>query len=134
MSNNVTTVLAANAAIQSSIAAQQAQEATVISCMAYMSGFQGRGASVAEARQYSSCVSTVYPSAEIGIEIPAKALVLTFLLAALIGMAIAGYKRFKRGSLWGANWVEIIILYPVFGCVACGLGWFIYWGVAYLLS
>lgn len=134
MSSAVTTALAANAAIQASVAAQQAHEANVTSCMAFMSGFQGRGASVQEARQYSSCVSTVYPSAEIGIEIPAKALVLTFLLAALIGMAIAGYKRFKRGSLWGADWVEIIIFYPVFGCVACGLGWLVYWGIAYLLS
>lgn len=134
MSSTVATVLAANAAIQASVAAQQAHSANVTSCMAYMQTFKGQGASPDQAKQYSACVSTVYPSAEIAIEIPTKALVLSFLLATLIGMAIAGYKRFKRGSLWGADWVEIIIFYPVFGCVACGLGWLIYWGIAYLLS
>lgn len=133
MSSAVTTALAANAAIQSSVAAQQAHEANVTSCMAFMSGFQGRGASVQEARQYSSCVSTVYPYTEIGIEIPGKALVMTFLIAALIGMVIAGYKRFKNGSMWGADWVEITIFYPIFGCVICGLGWLIYAGILYLI-
>jgi ABC-type Fe3+-siderophore transport system permease subunit len=134
MSSAITTELAVNARVQSAVAAQQAHEANVTSCMAFMSGFQGHDASVQEAHQYSSCVSIIYPSAEIGIEIPAKALMVTFLLAALIGMAIAGYKRFKHGSLWGADWVEIIIFYPLFGCIVCGLCWLIYWRLTYLAS
>ena len=132
--STVTTVLAANAAIQSSVAAQQASEANTTACMAYMSGFTGKGASAQEAAKYSECVAQVYPPAtEFSIDIPSKAIVFTLLLAALISVIVGIVQRFNRGRFYGADWFEICFFYPIFGCVICGMGWLIYTGILYLL-
>lgn len=134
MSNTVTTVLAANAAIQSSVAAQQAHEATVTSCMAYMSGFQGRGASVAEARQYSSCVATVYPSDETVIDIPGKMLVGSLMLIVIIAFIFGLDKRVRDTSWSSPGWFEVLFFYPLMGCLVWGVMWAAIAGVLYLTS
>jgi hypothetical protein len=103
--------------------------------MSFMSGFQGRGASVQEARQYSSCVSTVYPKpAEFTIEIPGKALVGTCLIMVIIAIIIGLWNK-RRASYWdNVSWFEIIFMYPLGGVIAWGIGWAIYVGIIYLIS
>lgn len=134
MSNTITTVLAANAAIQSSVAAQQAQEATVTSCMAYMSGFQGRGASVAEARQYSSCVETVYPSTEFTVDVPGKLLVGSLMLMVILGLIFGLYRRVRDTSWSSPGWFEVLFFYPLMGCLVWAVIWAAIAGVLYLSS
>lgn len=137
MSNTVITVLAANAAIQSSVAAQQAHEAheaTVTSCMAYMSGFQGRGASVAEARQYSSCVETVYPSTEFTVDVLGKLLVGSLMLMAIIGLIFGLYRRVRDTSWLSPGWFEVLFFYPLMGCLVWAVIWAAIAGVLYLSS
>ena len=47
----ITTALAANAAIQSSIAASQAHEANVRSCLTFVDGFDSQHASIREMKE-----------------------------------------------------------------------------------
>ena len=134
MSNTVTTVLAANAAIQSSVAAQQAHEATITSCMAYMSTFEAKHATVDQARQYSSCVETVYPSTEFTVDVPGKLLVGSLMLMVIIGLLFGLDRRVRDTSWTSPGWFEVLFFYPLMG----GLVWAVIWaaiaGVLYLTS
>lgn len=133
MSSAVSTALAINASVQASVAAQQAHEANVNSCMAYMSSYNPKGATPQEAKQYSHCVSTVYPQ-EISIDIPGKLLVGTCLLAVLIAFLIGVYHRHSGRGWMTPGWAEVSIGYPLMGCLAWGILWLIAAGIMYLFS
>ena len=83
------TAMSAAALSNSAIALQQAHEAEVRSCKAYIGSFHAETAAPEQAREYARCVGMVYPSPMTGAEL---GLVKAALIVAFIGMAIGGWK------------------------------------------
>lgn len=132
----ITTTLAANAAIQSSIAASQAHEANVRSCLTFVDGFDSQHASIREMKEYSSCVEMLYPSEDYEISVPGKLIVgsLMFILLLSIIIALVNKLRSPRGFHDGLDWFEVLFLAPSLGAAFWAVCWATYAGLIYLFS
>ena len=132
----ITTALAANAAVQSSIAASQAHEANVRSCLTFVDNYDSHNASVRDMKEYSSCVEMLHPSEDYEISVPGKLIVgsLMFILLLSIIIALVNKLRSPRGFHDGLDWFEVLFLAPSLGAAFWAVCWATYAGLIYLFS
>ncbi len=120
---------AAIAASQAALAQSAAHEARVERCKGTLAAFDNKTATVAEVREYASCVSAVYPSPMTGTDITGLKVLFVIALACGIGGSVW---EWRRG--YSPDWVSVplfgalfFLLGPVLlGCVI-GLFYGIYW-------
>lgn len=132
----ITTTLAANAAIQSSIAASQAHEANVRSCLTFVDGFDSQHASMREMKEYSSCVEMLYPSEEFEVNVPGKLIIGSLMLILFISIIIGLVRKARSsgGFRDSLDWFEVLFIGPLLGTCVWLTGWATYAGLIYLFS
>lgn len=130
MSTTATAAIAANAAAQSAIAAQEAHEAKVIACRGSMRSYVDLNATVEQKQSYAECVTTLHPRELAGGDvILVKALIVAGIVGAIAG-AWQGWKEADGiGSLFMFTFMGALMAPFALGCLA--LGWA---AVKYLFS
>lgn len=113
------TAIAVGGSSQAAAAAASAavHQVHVDSCKASMPNFNPKTATVAEMREYGSCVDVLYPSqpgggAVIGI----KVALIVALIGLIFGMWYEG--RASRWKRWGDIWVDVVLTGLVFALVS----------------
>ena len=96
------------------IAAAQAAEARAIACKSFVAAFDSKSADVSAAKQYASCVQTLYPDQSTPID-PTSAKVIAILVIACM---VAGVLWLRRSDDLQAGWFASLLLGPLFGL--CG--------------
>lgn len=121
----VAVAAAGAAAIQSSMAAQAAHRALVAQCKATMPKFNASKATVAEMKEYSKCVNTLYPT-----EVSSETIIAfkVLFVIALVGMVIGVWKA-RRDGVVDAALVGLLgfLVLPCAVAFAFGLLYGIYW-------
>lgn len=111
----VSTGIATAAAVQSSIAAQQAHEAQVIACQKHVKGFNHDESSSTERLQYAECVRLLEPRPPMssGETLLVKAVIVLLLL----GMVVGGWRErdTSDGPWWGAMFGLMFAFFWLFG-------------------
>jgi hypothetical protein len=120
--------IAAGAAAQSAIAANQAHQAKVTACTKFVKGYAHDTASVAEVRQYASCANTLFPEpVSDGASLAIKAAIVIVLVCFVIGAARGdGYGDTSlSGRAYGAlTWAIIAATTMVIGALGVlGVGY-----------
>lgn len=133
MSTAVATALAANAAVQSSVAAAEASQAHEVACVSYMANYNAQTATPTQAQYYSECVSTLYPAEE-GPSIPGKMLVGTLLLFIFLTIAWGVYRKYKGATNWQLDWCEVWFIRPMVSVIVWAAMWALIAAVMYLFS
>ena len=130
----VTTAIAANAAVQSSIAASEAAAANRTSCIAFMNNYDSKSASVVAMQQYSECVQDIYP-ADSAPDLVSKTIIGSLMLFLLLGVLLGAYRKFKRhGCRDSLDYFEVFFIYPLVAFCLWAAVWGIYAGLCYILS
>jgi len=116
MSTSVAIAAAANA--QAAAAAAVAAEARKTACKSLLKSYTPQGATVAEMRNYASCVETVYPE-----PIPAGGVIVLKVVIVLIMLATVA------GTVYGAreDGVEGAFMYGLCGLLVSVLGFALLW-------
>lgn len=120
---------AAIAASQAAIAQSAAHEARVERCKGTLAAFDNKTATVAEVREYASCVNAVYPSPMTGADITGLKVLFVIALAFGIGGSVWEWRNgfmtdWMSIPLFGALW---FLIGPILLACVIGLFYGIYW-------
>ena len=125
---SATTALSINASIQAATANQQAHEAKVVACKAYLPTFNAQTATIAEARQYADCVSLVYPHQIASGDVFLFKLWIVCMFVATACGAVKGYKEdgLIGSAIYAFMFVGCAIIAALFLSLLVLGGWYLF--------
>lgn len=126
---SISVAIASSANTTALIAAAQAREAKIIACKTNIENYDSKTATVAQMKQYSDCVDTVYPSDVY----PSSVIIFKVIFViALIGMFGGFYEAHK--AKYRADWMGYammgmcgFLLFPIAIGIIGGIGFGVVW-------